>query len=87
MTHVLISLTKQIHNALDNNKFACDVFLDLRKPFKTVHQKILLFKLEYYGIHCLPLPWFKDYLKNRYKFTSINGVKSTPIHGVPQGSI
>ena len=35
---------------LDNNKFACGVFIDPWKAFDTVKRNILLSKLEYYGI-------------------------------------
>ena len=46
------------------NKFACVVFIDLRKASDIVN-------------HCgLPWSWFKSYLKNRYQFISKNGVKS-----------
>ena len=57
MTHVLISLTEQIFNALDNNKFACCVFIDRQNTFDTVNHKILLSKLDY-GICGLRLSWF-----------------------------
>ena len=38
--HALISLVEQICNALDNNRFACGVFIDLQKVFYTVNHKI-----------------------------------------------
>ena len=72
-----ISLTKQIQNALDNSKFACDVFIDLLKAFDTVNHKILLCKLEYYGISGLSsFVLVSKLLKNRCQFTEMNGVKS-----------
>ena len=49
-THALMSLTEQIHNALDNNKFGCGVFIDLWKALDTVNHKTSLSKFEYYGI-------------------------------------
>ena len=48
--HVLLSLTEEIRHALDNNSFACELFIDLQKAFDTVDHKILLHKLNYYGI-------------------------------------
>ena len=89
-THTLIDITETIRKALDENKFACGVFVDLQKAFDTVNHEILLNKLEYYGIRGLPLKWFKSYLMNRRQFVFINGInsKTTFINtGVPQGSI
>ena len=58
--------------------------------FDTVNHKILLKKLEYYGIRGLANKWFTSYLTNREHFVSINGYDSDPLpmkHGVPQGSV
>ena len=89
-THALISISEQIRTALDNNKFACGVFIDMQKAFDTVDHKILLSKLEYYGIRGIALNWFKSYLNNRMQYTVINDVKSESMkikYGVPQGSV
>ena len=88
--HALISITEDIRNALDNNNFACGVFIDLQKAFDTVDHKILLNKLEFYGVRGLTNLWFKSYLTNRKQFVSINGFNSTESimnFGVPQGSV
>ena len=34
--HALLSLTENICDALDNNNFACGIFIDLQKSFDTV---------------------------------------------------
>ena len=88
--HALISLTEHIREALDNNKFACGIFIDLKKAFDTVDHGILLKKLSYYGIRGLPNEWFKSYLTERKQFVSINGFDSKILKtsiGVPQGSV
>ena len=77
-------------NTLDNNQYACEVFLDFQKAFDTVNHKILLSKLEYYGIRGIPHDLIKSYLTNRKHYTHINGVDSynlTRTHSIPQGSV
>ena len=48
--HALVSITEDIRQALDNNSFACGIFIDLQKAFDTVDHNILLKKLEHYGV-------------------------------------
>ena len=43
-----------VMNGLDNNQYAGGVFLDFQKAFDTVNHRILLSKLEYYGIKGIP---------------------------------
>ena len=50
INHALVSLTEAIKNSLDNRKYGCGIFIDLQKAFDTVNHKILLMKLEHYGI-------------------------------------
>ena len=88
--HVLLDLTEDIRNAIDNNQFAVGIFLDLQKAFDTVDHNILVHKLSYYGIRGISNEWFKSYLNNRKQFVSIQGVNSnlaTIECGVPQGSV
>ena len=75
---------------LDNDQFACGVFIDLRKAFDTVYHKILVKKLEHYGARGIPKDWFCSNLNNRKQFVSINGFRSSLESiscGVPQGAL
>ena len=89
-THALVDLTEDIRNAIDNNKFACGIFIDLQKAFDTADHNILLKKLEHYGIRGIANNWFRSYLSNRKQFVSIVGFESEITNmdfGVPQGSV
>ena len=89
-THTLIDIVEKLRKALDDNMFACGVFIDLQKAFDTVNHDILLNKLKYYGVRGIPLKWFQSYLQNRSQFVTVNDVHSFIKHittGVPQGSI
>ena len=89
-SHALLNLTEAIMKALDDGNFACDIFVDLHKPFDTVNHSILLSKLCHYGICGLTNKWFESYLANRKQFVSVNGfVSSTSsiASSVPQGSV
>ena len=58
--------------------------------FDTVNHKILISKLEHYGIRGLPLHLFQNYLEKRIQFVEINKKSSNllPInHRVSQGSV
>lgn len=89
-THALVDLTEAIRSAIDNNKFACGIFIDLQKAFDTVDHKILLEKLEHYGVRGVANDWFRSYLKNRKHYVSIletDSETATVNIGVPQGSV
>ena len=86
----LILLLDKITEAIENNEYSVAIFLDLSKAFDMVNHKILLSKLEFYGVRGLPLQWFNSYLSNRKQYVSYNGSNSCHLNiscGVPQGSI
>ena len=65
------------------------LFLDLKKAFDTVDHKILISKLEYYGVRGTPLRWFQSYLFQRKQICKIKVTMSEPQNitcGIPQGS-
>ena len=64
-THALINLTESIRQSLDEDSFDCGIFLDLQKAFDIADHKILLHKLEYYGIRGVCNDWFKSYFSDR----------------------
>ena len=46
----LIQITEKIKESINNRKYGCGLFIDLRKAFDTVNHAILLTKMEHYGI-------------------------------------
>jgi retron-type reverse transcriptase len=65
------------------------LFLDLKKAFDTVDHKILLAKLELYGIQGVALNFFESYLTNRSQLCTVQGTNSQLKKircGFPQGS-
>ena len=88
--HSLIQIVDAINKTIDKGFYGCGIFIDLSKAFDTVNHKILLDKLDHYGIRNESLNWFKSYLSNRKQFVTINQSQSDPLLitcGVPQGSV
>ena len=85
----LLYLHDKITSATDERKHTVGIFLDLSKAFDTVNHRILLDKLEHFGIRGLALEWIKCCLYNRHHYVEFNGI-SCSFHeiscGLPQGS-
>jgi len=88
----LIDVVDRIYKYLDHNETVIGLYLDLQKAFDTVNHKILLQKLNNYGVRGigLVLDWLNSYLSGRKQFTTVNNCDSEIITincGVPQGSV
>ena len=85
-----IQHSKLLIEFYNNKKLPINFYLDLSKAFDTLDHKILLHKLQFYGIHGITLSIFKNYLSNRIQFVEYEDTKSdtlTITTGVPQGSV
>ena len=86
----IINHLQYLYDNLDSGHIIFSIFLDFRKAFDCVDHKILLSKLNYYGIRGTALDWFNSYLSNRQQTVTIGNANSELkriSHGVPQGSI
>ena len=75
-TFAVLDICTRIVNSLDKGDLACSVFLDFAKAFDIADHKILISKLENYGLKGTAFQWFESYLSNRDQVVKI-----------PQGSI
>ena len=88
--HAILDMVESIRTNMDKRLFSCGVFIDLKKAFDTVDHKILLDKLNYYGLRGIDNQWFSSYFTNRTQTTEINSFisdKEVVSCGVPQGSV
>ena len=86
----IIELVDKITEGIDQGKYTLGIFLDFSKAFDTINHKVLIKKLEHYGIQGICLKWFINYLMGRKQVVRYNSIKSDQMmtsSGVPQGSI
>ena len=87
---ILIKITDEWLEAMDKGLFTGVVMIDLRKAFDVVDHKLLLKKLQVYGLNTNSLKWFQSYLSGRYQKVCVDGKLSEPLgvhSGVSQESI
>ena len=71
------------------------IFFDLEKAFDCLNHRILLSKLQFYGVNGKAKTWFESYLNNRYMRVQISDVGLNEVSsawekitdGVPQGLV
>ena len=86
----LILTIHDLAKNLDSGLQSDVIFLDFSKAFDKVNHKLLLHKLDHYGIRGGLLSWLADFLTNRKQQVVIEGQQSSSADvtsGVPQGSV
>ena len=75
--HAKAQVVDQIRNSFESKQYTLGVFVDLSKVFDTVNHKILISKLENYGITGKNLLWFISYLTNRIQLIKQNNLNTS----------
>lgn len=86
----LLDQKEFILEAIEDKKLVLGIFVDFSKAFDSLNRKVLLQKLESYGIRGVAHNIIESYLSNRTQYVSINNhhsPKKETVFGVPQGSI
>lgn len=86
----LLAQKEFILHQIEDRKFVLGIFIDFSKAFDSLDRKLLLKKLELYGIRGRALEVIESYLGNRQQYVNVNNSTSLTKRtylGVPQGSI
>lgn len=86
----ILNFINRLYDNLDINNKCIGLFMDLSKAFDLVDHKLLIEKLNKYGIRGKVNDWISSYLSNRKQVVDINNMRSSEMDiniGVPQGSI
>ena len=85
-----LELVDKLLNMMDKGQVPLGIFLDLSKAFDTLDHKIMIKKLEFYGVSDGPGKLLESYLSNRKQYVVFDDINSQVLDiktGVPQGSI
>jgi len=91
----LQDFVNNVQTAVDNKMNPVGIFLDLSKAYDVLDHRLLLDKLNVYGIRGIANKWMESYLSNRKQYVelkslkqgkAISTIRQTDV-GVPQGSI
>ena len=85
-----LELVDKLLNMMDKGQVPLGIFLDLSKAVDTLDHKILIKKLEFYGVSDGPGKLLESYLSNRKQYVVFDDINSHVLDiktGVPQGSI
>ena len=88
-SHALNYSIDKIKQSIDKDDHVLGIFIGLNKAFDTIDHKILINKLNHYGVRGNTLSLLESYLSNRKQWVSALGEISEQlfvIFGVPQGS-
>ena len=88
--HALINAISHLQSAVDSDMSALGIFVDFSRAFDTINHKILLDKLENYGVTGNLHKVLSSYLTDRYQYVSYGKLTSSLLKltcGVPQGSV
>ena len=72
--HAITNLIDSMENAIEQNEFACGIFIDFKKVFNLADQEVLFKKLWHYEIRGIGNARFKSYLRNRTQCVSIDRI-------------
>ena len=73
-TTALVDVMSYINAAVSNKEYCIALYMDISKAFDCINHKILLMKLEQYGIRGAALKWFTSYLELRFQYINISNM-------------
>ena len=86
----VLSVLDLVWGAMEGGEDSMALLCDLSRAFDCMQRRILLAKLDHYGIRGVPLRLIQSYMEGRQQFVSMDGVVSEigeVDHGVAQGSL
>ena len=89
-SQAIFDVLKMLYNNWNDALYTGCIFVDYSRAFETIDHKILLLKLEQYGLDTVALNFFKNYISNRTQSTTVNNftsMNSEVTYGTAQGSV